>query len=258
MGDPLWSLVSVPGVVLSLVLTAIVTHLITVRTVNQRRDRERDLQTEAWEKERKLLHSLVETDYLSGLPNTRSLDRQLVQMVANALRSGQPLAVVFMDGVGFGKINKLYGDPIGDRMIKALGAALSDQRRAGDTIGRKGGDEFLALLPSTDASQALVFAARMASNVGYVQVRLDGGSQPLLMSLTMGIAVLEVQDGEARVAGHTWVLNEHRNALLLDEIAATLMRVADEQQRRAKSQKDETHAHSVVSVGGDVRRLPAR
>lgn len=258
MGNPMWSTLMVLSAVLLMVLTAMVTRVVTVQTINRRRDFEQDLQKQSWDTERQLLESLIETDHLSGLPNRRSLDRQLVQMVANALRSGQTLTVVFMDGVAFGKINKLYGDHVGDRVIKALGSAFSDQCRAGDIIGRKGGDEFLALLPSTDVAQTLVFTARMASNIGSVQVCLDDASPPLLMSLTMGIAVLEVQDGVARVGEQFWVLQEHRNARLLDVIVATLLRVADEQQRQAKGQKDVTHSYSVVSTGGDVKRLPAK
>ncbi|MCL4187853.1 MAG: GGDEF domain-containing protein [Rhodobacteraceae bacterium] len=89
------------------------------------------------------------TDTLTGLRNRRALDGAL----AGAVASGAPFAVVRIDLDWFKAVNDNLGHAAGDAVLQAVARALRTETRAGDTVARVGGDEFVLLLAGVAAAE---------------------------------------------------------------------------------------------------------
>lgn len=83
------------------------------------------------------------TDALTGLPNRRFVMAELERLFALAQRTGQRVMVAFIDLDGFKAINDTHGHDAGDAFLVEVGRRLSAGLRAGDVLGRLGGDEFI-------------------------------------------------------------------------------------------------------------------
>ncbi len=94
------------------------------------------------------------TDYLTGLPNARSLFVHLSRELARCRRTGTSLAVMVCDLDNFKQINDLYGHLEGDNLLKDFALHLKEICRGYDYVARMGGDEFVIVAPglSTEAS----------------------------------------------------------------------------------------------------------
>jgi diguanylate cyclase (GGDEF)-like protein len=103
------------------------------------------------------------SDPLTGLLNHRAFQARVESEVARAQRYGRPLALVLLDLDHFKSINDAYGHQAGDAALMQAARLLDDGARAGDILGRIGGDEFALLLPETTASGALPIAERWAA-----------------------------------------------------------------------------------------------
>ncbi|MGO4883381.1 MAG: HD domain-containing phosphohydrolase [Bryobacteraceae bacterium] len=90
------------------------------------------------------------TDYLSGLPNARSLFLRLDSEVARCKRSREPLCVVVCDLDGFKQVNDRFGHLEGNKVLRLVSEALRSRCREYDYVARMGGDEFVLLLPGSD------------------------------------------------------------------------------------------------------------
>jgi diguanylate cyclase (GGDEF)-like protein len=85
-------------------------------------------------------------DALTGLPNRTMFNQRLTQAVAQAGRHGKRVAVLFVDLDRFKVVNDTLGHEAGDSLLCDLATRLRESLRAGDTLGRQGGDEFVILL----------------------------------------------------------------------------------------------------------------
>jgi diguanylate cyclase (GGDEF)-like protein len=120
------------------------------------------------------LAELAVTDELTGLANRRAVLDTLRQAVAYARRHGEALTVALIDVDHFKPVNDRFGHEAGDRVLRAVADAMRAHLRAEDTLGRYGGDEFLAVLPGTDASGAGAAGERLRASVTEVQDHGDG------------------------------------------------------------------------------------
>ncbi|MBK7002287.1 MAG: EAL domain-containing protein [Rhodoferax sp.] len=102
--------------------------------------------------EQKLEH-LVHFDLLTNLPNRVLLADRMRQAMAQSQRRGQSLAVACLDIDGFKDVNDRYGQTVGDQLLMALSQRMKTALRAGDTLARIGGDEFVAVLVDLDDPQ---------------------------------------------------------------------------------------------------------
>jgi diguanylate cyclase (GGDEF)-like protein len=93
-------------------------------------------------------------DYLTKLPNARSLFLHLDAEVSRARRKGTSLAVLVCDLDGFKQVNDRFGHLTGNRLLTAVATGLSQACREYDYVARMGGDEFVIVLP--DCSPAVV------------------------------------------------------------------------------------------------------
>ena len=94
-------------------------------------------------------------DPLTGLPNRVLFNDRLEQSLAQAIRHGWHLAVMFIDLDDFKKINDTYGHDAGDTVLTTIASRLTECVRDDDTVSRHGGDEFLYLLTVVNDVQDL-------------------------------------------------------------------------------------------------------
>jgi diguanylate cyclase (GGDEF)-like protein len=87
------------------------------------------------------------TDFLTGLPNARSICSHLDSELARSKRSGQHLAVLLCDLNGFKTVNDNYGHLVGNKLLEQIARNLRTVCREFDLVGRLGGDEFILVLP---------------------------------------------------------------------------------------------------------------
>jgi diguanylate cyclase (GGDEF)-like protein/PAS domain S-box-containing protein len=92
------------------------------------------------------LERLAHYDTLTGLPNRVLALERLEQLMADAARQDQQVAVCYLDLDGFKEINDRFGHAQGDALLMAVAGRISHAVREGDTVGRLGGDEFVLLL----------------------------------------------------------------------------------------------------------------
>jgi diguanylate cyclase (GGDEF)-like protein len=104
---------------------------------------------------------LTITDDLTRLFNSRYLNLYLGREIKRCKRHGIPLSVIFLDLDGFKGINDQFGHLAGSGTLTEVGTILAQGVRESDILARYGGDEFVAVLPETPASGALVIAERL-------------------------------------------------------------------------------------------------
>jgi diguanylate cyclase (GGDEF)-like protein/putative nucleotidyltransferase with HDIG domain len=135
--------------------------------------------------------SSATTDYLTGLPNARSLFVHLAQEVARCRRMKTTLAVLVCDIDGFKQINDSYGHLEGDRLLREFTTRLKDVCRGYDYVARMGGDEFVITAPGLTADAAREKAERLN------QAAIESGRHICgkdLITLSVGMA-FSPQDG---------------------------------------------------------------
>ncbi|NPA12325.1 MAG: diguanylate cyclase [Epsilonproteobacteria bacterium] len=109
----------------------------------------------------KKLSKEVKTDFLTNVANKKALMEELDKKESGFKRYGTNYSVVFFDIDHFKNINDTYGHDAGDVVLKSLGLLFRRYARDIDTIGRFGGEEFVAILPNTDKDGAFKFAEKL-------------------------------------------------------------------------------------------------
>ena len=120
------------------------------------------------------LQRSVAEDHLTGLPNRRTFFQAAERELARYKRHPRPLSLVMFDCDHFKAINDAHGHPGGDQVLRHFAGKLREVCREVDLIARIGGEEFVALLPSTDAAGAVAFAERLRQAVEAAVVQIDG------------------------------------------------------------------------------------
>jgi len=130
----------------------------------------------------KELERLSTTDALTDVFNRRHLDNKLLQELERSQETGVPLSLIMFDADHFKNFNDTYGNYQGDSVLKSMGVQMKQAIRQYDIPCRYGGEEFMIILPSTDAAGALAVAERLRTSVASMQV--DG----LSVTISVGIA----------------------------------------------------------------------
>ncbi len=125
-------------------------------------------------------------DYLTGLPNFRSLSERFESEIKRAQRYGRLLSLIMVDLDGFKAINDRFGHLAGNAALKHVAALLRNFIRETDVTGRYGGDEFMVLLPETAKHMAEGLAEGIRASILATPLNLKGhGPLPLTISLGM-------------------------------------------------------------------------
>jgi diguanylate cyclase (GGDEF)-like protein len=128
----------------------------------------------------------AQTDPLTGVLNRRSLVERLEAACLRARARGLPIALLFIDLDHFKEINDSYGHPAGDACLRAIIDPIHAELRQSDVIGRYGGEEFVVILSSADASAAQPIAERIRNRVA--EVRVEGFGEPIRLTCSIGVA----------------------------------------------------------------------
>jgi diguanylate cyclase (GGDEF)-like protein len=126
------------------------------------------------EKELAVAKEESKEDFLTKLYNKRALDEQMSIKEAEFERYGHNFSVVFFDLDHFKSINDKYGHDAGDAVLSAFAKILKEEARTVDIVGRFGGEEFMALLSSTDAEGGAVFAEKVRDKVNNAKFMYKG------------------------------------------------------------------------------------
>jgi diguanylate cyclase (GGDEF)-like protein/PAS domain S-box-containing protein len=142
--------------------------------------------SERRQQEEHILHQ-AHFDSLTELPNRfLALDR-LSQLINEAQRNNDRVAVLFLDLDDFKKINDTMGHDTGDKLLKEAAARLQPVLRSGDTVGRLGGDEFIILLGGLSTASDAQPVAETLLNKFTDAFKID--SRELMLTASIGISI---------------------------------------------------------------------
>lgn len=130
-----------------------------------------------------LAESSATTDYLTGLPNARSLFLHLDSELARCRREKGKLSVLVCDLDGFKQVNDRFGHLEGNRVLRLMASKLNEICREYDYVARMGGDEFVLVLPGMDSESIGKTIQRLNEGVTQLSEQLFGQS---LLSLSVG------------------------------------------------------------------------
>ena len=139
------------------------------------------------------IRKLVHFDILTGLPNRTLFTSRFSQALALTQRSGQQLALMYLDLDHFKNVNDSLGHQVGDGLLVELAHRLQSILREEDTVCRQGGDEFIVVLPLTDGQQAAHVAEQMLAEVRRVCLI---GPHELVVTGSVGIALYPEDGGD--------------------------------------------------------------
>ncbi len=113
------------------------------------------------ERARRLVAARAGADPLTGLAGPQAFADELAREVERVRRYGGPLSLVLVDVDGFRMVNDRHGARAADDVLRGIGELMGAHIRAGDALGRTGGDEFAWLLPHAGPDDARDAAARL-------------------------------------------------------------------------------------------------
>jgi diguanylate cyclase (GGDEF)-like protein len=130
-------------------------------------------------------------DALTGMPNRLLFNDRLEHGLAQSLRHGRPLAVMFIDLDGFKEVNDKYGHDVGDAVLQVMATRLQEHTRSEDTASRHGGDEFLYLLAEPGNNESIASIARRMIRLIQEPCRVSSHGTEISVSLgaSIGIAI---------------------------------------------------------------------
>lgn len=138
------------------------------------------------------LERLALHDQLTGLANRKLLLETVQEAIGRAVLLGSPLSVVFLDLDGFKSINDELGHAAGDSVLEQAAARIRAGVRHDDTVGRYGGDEFVAVCEDADLEAAASVASRIRDAVGRP---LEGVPAGYLVTASVGVVVYTPGEG---------------------------------------------------------------
>src|SRR5580698_7479796 len=133
----------------------------------------------------RLLETSITTDYLTNLPNARSLFLSLDHEISRAGRTGTSLAVVVADLDGFKQINDRFGHLAGNRVLRVVANGMREFCGPNDYVARLGGDEFVMLIPAAEEEELDRKVERMRT---VARKAGDSTPEPSALSMSVGVA----------------------------------------------------------------------
>ncbi len=186
------------------------------------------------------LEGLANTDPLTGVHNRRIFTSLCEKELQRSRRTGEQFSLIMFDLDHFKRINDRHGHSTGDAVLCAVVEKLRHAVRNIDTVGRWGGEEFVALLPKADSHAALVVAQRLRNSV-------ESLSHPVARSSTKlsSLPISKIREIDAEEAIHVTISIGVATYSGEAETIADLLHQCDTAMYQAK----EDGRNRVVSVG---------
>ena len=131
---------------------------------------------------------VAQIDALTFLYNRRRIVKELQDEVIRAERYNSILSISVVDVDHFKAVNDTYGHTTGDEVLRKVAQQLRDHIRQPDTVGRYGGEEFLILLPNSDAHAAAEQASRLCKVVRESTIQINHSEQTIQVTISIGVA----------------------------------------------------------------------
>jgi diguanylate cyclase (GGDEF)-like protein len=138
-----------------------------------------------------LLQQRATRDPLTGVANRAELERVLPELVAAHQEQKTPCSLIICDIDHFKRINDIYGHQAGDEALKVFAQVLQSAVGAGELVARFGGEEFVLLLPNTDAARAVQLAEEIRRHAATCPIATMGNQ-----CLSVSFGVTELQPGD--------------------------------------------------------------
>jgi len=130
---------------------------------------------------------MAQHDGLTGLPNRILLRQKLDEMLVSTRRSGDKVAVLFLDLDNFKAINDTLGHAIGDKLLKGVTKRLKSSLREDDSVARLGSDEFAVVQAGVQRPEDVAFTARRLIDAIGEPYLFDGHT--IVSGASIGIAI---------------------------------------------------------------------
>ena len=137
--------------------------------------------------------SMAFTDSLTGLYNRRYLMTHLDRKLMGIAETGKPVSVMLFDVDHFKAVNDTHGHGVGDDVLVKLAEVASDNLRSVDLVARLGGEEFVVVMPESNAATAMQVAERLCAQVAESSIDLPDGT-PISVTISIGVATSETAD----------------------------------------------------------------
>ena len=128
-------------------------------------------------------------DHLTGISNRRAFFEVAGLEFERWKKRPRPLSLLAIDADHFKKVNDTYGHATGDEVLKHLSKILQDNVRAMDIVARLGGEEFGALLPSTDLEGAVRIAERIRASIAEAEFQVNG--HVIRYTVSIGVSTVD-------------------------------------------------------------------
>lgn len=133
------------------------------------------------------LSAQITKDSLTGLLKHAAIKEAVEQELQRSRRTGQPMTLVMLDIDRFKSVNDSYGHATGDTVISAVAMLLNQRLRRSDVVGRYGGEEFLAVLPNCNLTDARILADEIRERFACVDFSAADGEH-FCCTLSAGLA----------------------------------------------------------------------
>lgn len=142
-------------------------------------------------------------DALTGTLRRGAFDEELMLAMSEARKQDLPLSLLLIDVDRLKQINDGYGHNIGDKALKSVAAAMRNGLRATDILGRIGGDEFAAILMGANEVTSSDAAERVRRFAAETQLSVDGQTDPIQITVSIGVAQLKSAESAAQFMART-------------------------------------------------------
>ncbi len=144
--------------------------------------------------ENEKLKEIASHDLMTGCLTRRAGVRILENTMKNSERTKKPLSMLLLDIDHFKRVNDNWGHLMGDKVLKRVAKIVKAEVRDKDSVIRTGGEEFVVLLPDTDAENAVLTAERL-------RIAIESFSHPSVGKVTASFGVAEKRKEDNRL---TW------------------------------------------------------
>jgi len=143
--------------------------------------------------ERARLRRLAMFDDITMAFNHRYLNPRLVEEMERASRSGGDVSLLYMDLDHFKSVNDKHGHAVGDAVLRSFADRVRTSVRRVDVLIRRGGEEFVLIMPQTSATQAHATANRIQQNLHGEEMEVDGGLR-IKQTVSLGVATWDQRE----------------------------------------------------------------